>query len=92
MMPRWVPAMLNQEEEGDEAFFRQQEETSQLQHLVLMGDFSHVDSCRMSDMTGYEQSRTFLGCVNDNVLIQVLYELTRGDFLLDLSMLKKGKN
>ena len=87
-MARWVPAMPNQEEEVDEAFFREQEETSQLQDLVLVGDFSHLDSCRMSTMTGYKQTRKFLGCVNDNFLMQVLHELTRGDFLPDLLMLK----
>jgi len=45
-MPRWVPAVPNQEEEVDEPFFRQQEETSQLQDLVLTRDFSHPDRCR----------------------------------------------
>lgn len=84
--------MPYQEEVVDEAFMRQQEETSQFQDLVLMGDFSHLDSCRMSNMTGYNPTRGFLGCVNDNFLMQVLHALSREGFLLDLLMLKKGKN
>lgn len=40
MMLRWVPAMPNQEEEVNEAFFGQQEETSDLKDLVLMGGTS----------------------------------------------------
>lgn len=91
MMPRWVPAMPNKEEEVDEVF-RQQEETSQLQDLVFMGELSYLDSCRMSKMTGYKQSGKFLGCVNDNFLMQVLHEMTRWHFLLEPLMVKKGKN
>lgn len=69
-----------------------QEETSQLQNLIIIGALSHLDSCRMSNMTGYKKSRKCLGCVNKNFFMQVLHKLTRGNFLLDLLMFKKRQN
>ena len=43
----------DQEEEVDEAFYRQLEVALQTQALVLMGDFSHPDICWKTNMASH---------------------------------------
>ncbi|CAM5095768.1 unnamed protein product [Natator depressus] len=74
----------DQEDEVDEAFFRQLMEVTTLQALVLMGDFNHPDICWESNTAVHRQCRKFLENVGDNFLVQVLEEPTRGRALLDL--------
>ncbi|GAB0182177.1 hypothetical protein GRJ2_000683000 [Grus japonensis] len=45
-----VPWPPDQEEEVDEAFYRQLEVASRSQALVLMGDFNHPDICWKGNM------------------------------------------
>ncbi|GAB0207732.1 hypothetical protein GRJ2_003238900 [Grus japonensis] len=61
----------DQEEEVNEAFYRQLEVASQSQALVLMGDFNHPDICWKSNTAKHAQSRRFLQSIDDNFLTQV---------------------
>ncbi|GAB0208110.1 PDZ domain-containing protein 2 [Grus japonensis] len=78
-----------QEEEVDEAFYRQLEVASRSQALVLMGDFNHPDICWKGNAARHTQSRRFLQNINDNFLTQVVEEPTRRGVLLDLVLTNK---
>ncbi|GAB0181714.1 hypothetical protein GRJ2_000636700 [Grus japonensis] len=49
-----------------------------------MGDFNHPDICWRDNAAERKQSRKFLGCVDDNFLLQVIEEPTRRGAMLDL--------
>ena len=53
----------DQGEPTDEAFFLQLQEASCSQFLVLLGDFSHPDTCWQSSTVSCRQSRRFLECI-----------------------------
>jgi len=79
----------DQEEEIDEAFYRQMQAASQSQALVLMGDFNHPD-ISWEDLTARQaQSKRFLQSIDDNFLMQVVEEPTRKGTLLDLVLTKR---
>lgn len=60
----------DQEDQADEALYRQIEATSHLQALVLMGDFSHTYICwKEHRMAGHSQFRRFLKYTDSNFLI-----------------------
>lgn len=50
----------DEEEEVDEAFYRQLEVALWSQALILMGDFSHPDICCISNTARHTQSERFL--------------------------------
>jgi len=52
-----------QEDQVDEALYRQVGAASCSQGLVLMGDFSHTDVCWRDNIAGHKKSRRFLDCV-----------------------------
>ena len=52
--------------------------------LVLMGDFNFPDICWEYNLAQKKQSRRFLECMEDNFLMQVIREPTRGAAPLDL--------
>ena len=52
--------------------------------LVLMGDFSFLNVCWNYKMAQKKQSRRFLECMEDNFLMQLVREPTRGAAPLDL--------
>ncbi|GAB0209598.1 mitochondrial enolase superfamily member 1 [Grus japonensis] len=79
----------DQEEEVDEAFYRQLEVASRSQALVLMGDFNHPDICWKSNTAKHAQSRRFLQSIDDNFLTQVVEDPTRRGMLLDLVLPNK---
>jgi len=79
----------DQEEEVDEAFYRQLKIASQSQVLVLMGDFNHPDICWEDDTARHMQSRRFLQNINDNFLMQVVEEPMRTGVLLNLVLMNK---
>jgi len=62
----------DQEEEVDEAFYRQLQAASQTRALVLMGDFSHPDISWEDHRARNMQSRSFLQSIDDNVLMQLV--------------------
>ena len=62
----------DQEEDIDEASFRQLQVTSQSQALVLMGDFNHPDVCWEDHTARHKQSRRFLKCIGHNFLTEVV--------------------
>jgi len=64
----------DQEEEIDEAFYRQLQAASQSQALVLMGDFNHPDISWEDHTARQTQSRRFLQTIDDNFLMQVVEE------------------
>ena len=55
----------DQEDQADEALYRQIGAASCSQALVLMGDFNHPDICWRDNTAGHKQSRRFLECVDD---------------------------
>ena len=61
----------DQEEEVDEAFYKQREVALQSSAL-LMGDFSHPDMSWLSNRAVHKRSRQFLQCTHDNFLMQVV--------------------
>lgn len=63
----WVPAtdLPYQGEVVDEAFFRQLEESSRLQALVLVRDFSRFDIWWKDNTAKQKQSRRFLECIDE---------------------------
>jgi len=73
----------DQEEEVDEAFYRQLEVVSQSQALGLMGDFNHSDICWKDHTVRHRQSRSFLKSIPDTFLTQGVEEPTRRGVLLD---------
>lgn len=70
----------DQGQEVDETFFRQLEEASHSQALVLMRDLNHLLSVE-GNTGGHEQYRRFPECIDDNFVIQVIKELIRGVLL-----------
>ncbi|GAB0205340.1 hypothetical protein GRJ2_002999600 [Grus japonensis] len=79
----------DQEEEVDEAFYRQLEVALRSQALVLMGDLNHPDICWKGNTARHAQTRRFLQSINDNFLTQVVEEPIRREVLLDLVLTKK---
>jgi len=79
----------DQEEEIDEAFYRQLQAASQSQALVLMGNFNHPDISWEDHTARQVQSRRFLQSIDDNFLMQVVEEPTRKGALLDLVLTNK---
>ena len=75
---------LNQDEETDEVFYEQLAEAEQSPALVLMGDFNFPDICWEYNLAQKKQSRRFLECMEDNFLMQMIREPTRGAAPLDL--------
>ncbi|PKU42006.1 hypothetical protein llap_7684 [Limosa lapponica baueri] len=71
----------DQEDQADEALYRQIGAASHSQALVLMGDFSHPDICWRNNTAGHKQSRRFLEYVDDNFLLQGTEEQRRGAVL-----------
>jgi len=78
----------SQEEEVDEAFYKQLEVASWFLELVLMGDFNCPDICLISSTARHTRSRWFLQHV-DNFLVQVVREMMRRSLLLDLVFTNK---
>jgi len=79
----------DQEEEFDEAFYRQLQAASQSQALVLLGDFNHPDISWEDHAARQDKSRRFLQSINGNFLMQVLEEPTRKGALLDFTLTNK---
>ena len=66
----------DEEEEVNEAFYRQLEVASWSQALVLMGDFNNPDICSKETQLDTE-SRAFLHSAEDNFLIDVVEKPVR---------------
>jgi len=80
----------DQEEEVDEAFYRQLEVVSLPQALVLLEDFNHPDICWEDHTDRHTQSRRFLRSIDDIFLMPVVEEPTKRGVLLDLVLTSKG--
>ena len=80
----------DQKEVVDEAF-RQLEEASHSQAVVLVGDFNHLDICQRGNTVGHKPSRRLLEHIDDHFLTQRIEELMTGDILLDLITYKQGR-
>jgi len=74
----------NQDEEVDKILHRQLGEVSRSLLPVLMGDFKFPDIFWVYNTAKRKQSQRFLECVGDNVLAQMVKEITRGSKILDL--------
>ncbi|GAB0179366.1 hypothetical protein GRJ2_000401900 [Grus japonensis] len=75
---------LDQEDQANEALYRQIGAASHSKALVLMGDFNHLDVCWRDTTAGHKQSRRFLESIDDSFLLQVIEEPTRRGAMLDL--------
>ncbi|GAB0179400.1 hypothetical protein GRJ2_000405300 [Grus japonensis] len=80
----------DQEEEVNEAFYRQLEEALRSLALVLMGDFNRHGTCWKGNTARHTQSPRFLQSTDDNFLTQVVEESTKGEVLLNLVLTNKG--
>ncbi|GAB0179147.1 hypothetical protein GRJ2_000380000 [Grus japonensis] len=79
----------DQDNQADEALYRQRGAASRSQALVLMGDFNHHNICWRDNTAGHKQSRRFLESVDDNFLLQVIEEPTRRGIMPDLVLTSK---
>jgi len=79
----------DQEEEFDEAFYRQPKVASQSQALKLVGDFNHPAISWEDHTVKYVQSRRFLQITDDNFLMQMVEKPMRTGALLDLVLMNK---
>lgn len=64
------------DQEEDEDFLKQLEEASRSEVLVYMQDFRHPHICSKDNTTQHEQSRTFLKCIENYFLAQVIKKPT----------------
>ncbi|KAJ7411037.1 dtw domain-containing protein 2 [Willisornis vidua] len=69
-------------EKADEAFYRPLEAASKSQALVV-GDFSHSDTCWRNNRAKHKQSRRFLESIDHNFLTQMVEEKTSNGELFD---------
>ena len=74
----------NQNEETDDLFYEQLVEAAQSPALVLMGDFNFPDICWEYSLAQKKQSRRFMECMENNFLMHLIRENTRGTAPLDL--------
>jgi len=79
----------DQEEEVDEAFYRQLQVASQSQAMVVMRDFNHPDFNWEDHTARHMQSWRFLQSIDDNFLMQMVEEPTRRGAVLDLVLMNK---
>ncbi|KAK4824035.1 hypothetical protein QYF61_009626 [Mycteria americana] len=79
----------DQEDQVDEALYRQIGAASCSQAVVLMGDFNHPDICWRDNTAGHKQAVRFLKCVDDNFLLQVIEEPTRRHAILERVLTNK---
>ncbi|TRZ14933.1 hypothetical protein HGM15179_012174 [Zosterops borbonicus] len=68
----------SQEEEMDNLFYKQRENVSGSPALVLVGDFNLPDICWELNTAEKRQSRKLLKRMDDNFLLQLVSETTRG--------------
>ncbi|GAB0187941.1 hypothetical protein GRJ2_001259400 [Grus japonensis] len=73
----------NQEDQADEALYRQIGAASRSQALVLIGNFNHPDISWRDNTAGHKQPRRFLEQVDDNFLLQVIEEPKRRGAMVD---------
>ena len=74
----------NQEDQVDEALYKQIGAASHSQNMVLMGDFNHPEICWRDNTAGHQKSKRFLEYVDDNFLFQMAREPLRKGTMLDL--------
>lgn len=68
----WVCYRLpDQQDQEDEAIYRQRRAASHWEALVLMGDSKHPDICCRNSTAGHRQSRRPPAYTDDNCLLQV---------------------
>ncbi|PKU48463.1 glycerol kinase [Limosa lapponica baueri] len=79
----------DQDGEVDETFYNQLQVASQLQALVLVGDFNYPGICWKDYTARNIQSERFLQCTDDNFLTQLVEEPTGREALLDLVLTNK---
>jgi len=68
----------NQDGQADEVFYKTLAEVSQSLALFLTGDFNLLDICWKYNTAERKQSRRFLECVEDDFLMQLVSQPTRG--------------
>ncbi|GAB0183301.1 hypothetical protein GRJ2_000795400 [Grus japonensis] len=79
----------NQDDQVDEALYRQIGAASGSQALVLMGALNQPNICWRDNTARHKQSRRFLKCIDDNLLLRVIEEPTRRGVVLDLVLTNK---
>lgn len=74
----------NQDEEADEAPYKRLAEVSKSPPLVPMEDFNLLGICWKYSTAEKKQSKRLLECMEENFLVQLVNELSRGGASLDL--------
>lgn len=80
----------DQEQQGDEIFYRQLEGASQSQTLVPMCDFNHPHLWWRNNTAEHTWCTRLLHSTDDNFLTRVVKRLVRKDVLLDLVLTTKN--
>jgi len=79
----------DQDDEADEAFYRQLTIASPSQALVLMGYFNYPNICWEDHKTRHVQCGRFLQSIDGNFLMQMVEELMRRGMPLNLVLMNK---
>jgi len=79
----------DQEEEMDEALYRQIGAASCSQALVVMEDFIHSSVCWRDNTAGHKQSRRFLESIDNSLFLQMTEDTVRKGALLDFLLSNK---
>lgn len=79
------------DQKADDTFFRQLEEASHLQALVLMGALTILDICWKCNTAGPKQPRKFLKCIDGYFMTEVIDKLTRAGALLSFTYSQEKK-
>ena len=81
----------DQEDQVDEALYKQIGAASHSQNMVLMGDFNHPGICWKNNTVGHQKLWRFLERVDDSFPFQVVQEPRRKGAMMDLSSpMKRG--
>lgn len=79
----------DQEDQVDQALYKQIGEASCSQVLLLLADLKHPGVCWKDHTAGCQQSERLLECIFDDFLLQVVKESTKKCAMLDLILSNK---
>ena len=65
---------LDQEEEVDEAFYKQLEVAMRSSAIILMGEFTHPNTYWKNNTSWHKRSRRFLESTDDKFLLKMVEE------------------
>ncbi|XP_019376603.1 PREDICTED: cathepsin O [Gavialis gangeticus] len=78
-----------QEEESNQAFYRELAEAASTKDLIVMGDFNYLNICWGNHSASSSRSTNFLATIDDLFLTQAVERPTRSKATLDLVLTKE---